>query len=96
MRPSRKTDVEHEKWQLRANVLANRPPERRSRGGNQQAQLVGGPVERNVRHGVHWKDFPFVSCERTANLPAAVVEAQAISLAQSDLSHPVPVRQQAQ
>jgi hypothetical protein len=26
-----------------ANVLGNRPPERRSRGGDQQAQLVGGP-----------------------------------------------------
>jgi hypothetical protein len=30
------------------NVLANRPPERHRRGGNLQAQLAGGPVERRV------------------------------------------------
>ncbi len=29
-------------WQ-RPNVVGEGPPERRSRGGNQQAQLVGGP-----------------------------------------------------
>jgi hypothetical protein len=37
------------------NEQANRPPERRRRGGNEHAQLVGGPVERRVRHrgGLH-------------------------------------------
>ncbi len=32
-----------ELWDERHNVLGEGPPERRSRGGNQQAQLVGGP-----------------------------------------------------
>jgi hypothetical protein len=35
---------------LQPNVLAKRPPERRSRAGNQPAQLVGGPLERRVGH----------------------------------------------
>lgn len=39
-----------------SNVLGNRPPEA---GGNLQAQLAGGPVDRRVSHpmGAEWKEL---------------------------------------